>query len=117
MHGAALLYNLALSELRENDDWVAHYHERMHEWAEELDLSAVRSWSLEDFWDTVAHPAHTIQPMAKRFVTEWRELVIAGAGQVQASSTARDLLRERRSEEPTAELQYPMRHSYSVFCL
>src|SRR3546814_13998029 len=85
MHGAALLYNLALSELRENDAWVAHYHERMHEWAEELDLSAVRSWSLEDFWDTVAHPAHTIQPLAQRYVTERRAPGTARPGPMPTS--------------------------------
>jgi len=45
MHGAALLYNLALSELRGRDDWVADYRERIAAWAAELDLSVVRNWT------------------------------------------------------------------------
>lgn len=95
MHGAALLYNLALSELRECDDWIEDYRERLKTWNNELDLSAVRAWSLDDFWKLVDHPAHTIRPAAKRFVTEWRELVLGGTDQVTSTPAARRLVEER----------------------
>ena len=39
MHGATLLYNLALSELRGRDDWAADYRERIAAWAADLDRS------------------------------------------------------------------------------
>ena len=47
-----------------------------------------RNWSLDDFWDAVEHPAHSIRPAAKRFVTQWLELVVEG--------TSRSLPRPRR---------------------
>jgi len=95
MHGAALLYNLALSELRENEDWIEDYHKHIQTWSDELDLSVVRAWSLDDFWKLVEHPAHTIRPAAKRFVTEWREFVLGGTDQVTSTPAARRLVEER----------------------
>ena len=95
MHGAALLYNLALSELRGNEDWIEFYREHLQTWSDELDLSVVQAWSLDDFWKLVEHPAHTIRPAAKRFVTEWRELVLGGKDQVPSTPAARRLVEER----------------------
>ena len=95
MHGAALLYNLALSELRGNEDWIEFYREHLQTWSDELDLSVVQAWSLDDFWKLVEHPAHTIRPAAKRFVTEWRELVLGGTDQVTSTPAARRLVEER----------------------
>ena len=53
MYGAALLYNLALSELRQRNDWIDDYRDRLAAWSDELDPSAVRAWSLDDFWNVV----------------------------------------------------------------
>ena len=78
MHGAALLYNLLLSRLREYPDWIEKYESRLQEWREGLDMSAIRAWSLDAFWQDIDHPAHRIRPAAKHFVTEWLALVRAG---------------------------------------
>lgn len=106
MHGAALLYNLALSELRGRDDWAADYRELIAVWAAELDLSVVRNWSLDDFWDAVEHPAHSIRPAAKRFVTQWLELVIDGATQIASTPAARQLVEERERRLKTSQSRY-----------
>jgi hypothetical protein len=106
MHGAALLYNLALSELRERDDWIDDYRERLQAWSAELNLGAVRSWSLDDFWNVVEHPAHAIHPAAKRFVTEWRELVLVGIEQVISAPAARQLVEERERRLKTSQSRY-----------
>lgn len=106
MHGAALLYNLALSELRVRDDWAADYRERIAAWAAELDLSVVRNWSLDDFWDAVEHPAHSIRPAAKRFVTQWLELVIDGTTQIASAPAARQLVEERERRLKTSQSRY-----------
>jgi hypothetical protein len=106
MNGAALLYNLALSELRANDDWVADYRERLGVWAAELDLSAIRAWSLDDFWNAVEHPTHTIRPATKRFVTQWLDLVIEGATQIDASSAARRIVEDRERRLKTSQSRY-----------
>jgi Family of unknown function (DUF6361) len=106
MHGAALLYNLALSELRSRDDWTADYRERIATWAAELDLSVVRSWSLDDFWHAVEHPAHSIRPAARRFVVQWLELVVEGTPQIALSSAARQLVEERERRLKTSQSRY-----------
>jgi len=106
MHGAALLYNLALSELRGRDDWVADYRERIAAWAAELDLSVVRNWSLDDFWDAVEHPAHSVRPAAKRFVAQWLELVVDGTTQIASAPAARQLVEERERRLKTSQSRY-----------
>lgn len=95
MHGAALLYNLALSELRERDDWVEDYRERIAVWVEELDLSTVRDWSLEEFWVAAKHPDHGINEKAIDFVTQWRDLVLQDAKQIASANPARSLVADR----------------------
>lgn len=106
MLGAALLYNLALSELRQRDDWIDNYRDRLQAWSEELDIGAVRTWSLEDFWNVVEHPAHAITPAAKRFVTAWSELVQAGTKQAISVPAARQLVEERERRLKTSQSRY-----------
>jgi hypothetical protein len=106
MHGAALLYNLALSELRQRDDWIDDYRGRLEAWSQELDTTAVRAWSLDDFWNIVEHPAHGIRPATKRFVTEWRALVLAGTEQVISARAARQLIEMRERRLKTSQSRF-----------
>lgn len=75
-------------------------------WAAELDLSLVRGWSVDDFWGAVEHPAHSIQPAAKRFVMLWLELVIEGANQTASAPAARQLVEERERRLKTSQSRY-----------
>lgn len=106
MHGAALLYNLSLSELRQQDDWVDDYNSQLQEWSKDLDIAAVQSWSLDDFWGAVEHPAHGIRPAAKRFVTEWRELVLEVHRDLASSLAARQLVEQRERRLKTNQSRY-----------
>lgn len=106
MHGAALLYNLTLSELRERDDWIADYRERLQRWADELDLAALRTWSLDDFWNAVEHPAHNILPAARRFVGQWRDLVNNGATRIASIPAARQIVEARERRLKTSQSRY-----------
>ena len=106
MHGATLLYNLALSELRGRDDWAADYRERIAAWAADLDRSVVSAWSLDDFWNTVEHPAHSIRPAAKRFVMQWLELVADGATPIASAPAALQLVEERERRLKTSQSRY-----------
>lgn len=106
MHGAALLYNLALSELRGRNDWADDYRERMAAWRDELDLSIVRGWSLDDFWDAVKHPAHNIGAVAKRFVVQWYELVLEHQARMASAPVARQLVEERERRLKTTQSRY-----------
>jgi hypothetical protein len=90
MHGASLLYNLLLSQLREKPEWIERYDKGFADWCTGLDMAAIRAWSLDSFWLVIEHPAHSIRPAAKRFVTQWLALLISGditAGQVTSAAT------------------------------
>ncbi len=106
MHGAALLYNLALSELRAQDNWIADYQERVRAWAADLDFAVIRAWSLDDFWKAVEHPAHSIRPAAKRFVTQWLDLVVDGATAIETSPAARQIVEERERRLKTSQSRF-----------
>lgn len=95
MHGASLLYNLLLSEMRQRADWIKKYQSRLEEWQAGLDMSAIHAWSLDSFWQSVEHSAHRIRPTAKRFVADWLSLVKAGdVGMATGARLVED--RERR---------------------
>lgn len=98
MHGAALLYNLLLSELRENDDWIERYQTALTEWSDELDTKELASWSLDDFWHETRHTGHSVLEPAKRFVTEWVALVRKerGLGRNRDAANGLVMTRERR---------------------
>ena len=109
MHGAALIYNLQLSQLRERDQWIVNYETRLQEWSAEVDLAAVRAWSLDDFWKTVEHPAHNIRLTAKRFVAEWLDFVRDRPSGVSRSLAARRLIEERERRLKTSQSRFSNR--------
>lgn len=98
MHGAALLYNLLLSELRENEDWIDRYQTALTEWSDELDTKELASWSLDNFWHETRHTGHSVLDPAKRFVTEWVALVRkeGGLGRNRDAANGLVMTRERR---------------------
>lgn len=109
MHGASLLYNLLLSELREKPDWIEEYQSRLQEWREGLDMPAIRAWSLDTFWQAIDHPAHRIRPAAKRFVTEWLALVRSGdVGEGRLTAAAR-MVQERERRLKTSQSRFANR--------
>ena len=104
MHGASLLYNLALSELRNKEDWVQQYRAKLEAWSEDCDAVAVEAWSLDEFWTIIEHPAHRVSSQAARFVIEWRELLIEGSA--FDSSQARDLVKRREIQLKGSHSRY-----------
>jgi hypothetical protein len=109
MHGASLLYNLLLSELREKPDWIDEYQSRLQEWREGLDMPAIRAWSLDTFWQVIDHPAHRIRPAAMRFVTEWLALVQSGdVGKGRLTPAAR-MVQDRERRLKTSQSRFANR--------
>ena len=98
MHGASLHYNLMLSELRGNADWVEHYEGQLARWRQCFDAVRLRNWSLDDFWDETRHPAHRVLETTQRFVSEWVELLQAtrGLGGDRRKADAMVAIREQR---------------------
>jgi hypothetical protein len=98
IHGASLLYNLLLSQMREKSEWIERYESRLADWRAGLDMPAIRAWSLDAFWQVIEHPAHSIRPAAKRFVSDWLALLTSdGIGDGHLTPAARLVQdRERR---------------------
>ena len=109
MHGAALLYNLLLSKLRENPDWIEKYESRLQEWRDGLDMSAIRVWSLDAFWKDIDHPAHRVRLPAKRFVTEWVALVRAGDVGEGSLTPAAHMVQNRERRLKTSQSRFSNR--------
>ena len=97
MHSASLLYNLMLSELRQNEEWIEKYRDALAKWAKEMDRHVIASWSLDDFWQQIEHENHRVRRPARLFVSRWLELIRQGAERVIDLTEARDLVETRES--------------------
>lgn len=113
MHGAALLYNLLLAELRVSDELVAHYRGRLEEWAARLEQmrSDVAAWDLLAFWSLVMGAGARVHPYSRSFVESWVGLVRAvdNALLLADRDDARRLIgeRERQLKRTQARLGNP----------
>lgn len=102
MHGAALLYNLMLSEISGRKEAEAEYSERLGAWGAEVsegraDLDAW--WAERDrFWRLAAAARGAPIPMpARNFVEQWAGWLLAqhGVPEPAMSKAMRDLVRQR----------------------
>ncbi len=109
IHGASLLYNLQLAELRAREDWIELYRGRLAQWAAELDDQRLAAWSLGDFWDEVSHPTHTVRPALLHFVQDWVALARKGASDLPDSEAARALVRERERRLKASQSRFANR--------
>lgn len=106
MHGAALLYNLLLSEVQINesarDENTANYREWLGDWAAELEdrMPTLRDWIRDEFWRLVRAQRSTVGPQTQRFVDAWLRLVIdeGGPASVADHEAARRLVRDRERQ-------------------
>lgn len=106
IHGASLLYNLQLAELRQNEEWIERYRGRMAQWVAELDEGRLAAWSLTEFWRDIVHPTHSVRPALVRFVQDWVTLVRADAAGLSASPEARALVRDRERRLKTSQSRF-----------
>jgi Family of unknown function (DUF6361) len=102
-NGAALLYNLMLTEAYdavapEPKAWATSYVDELEVWADEADAVGVRDWckSLEPFWTALAVPGVQITTTTRQFVNEFAAIVRdAGPAGVGTDKRARVLVRNR----------------------
>ncbi|MFC4352296.1 DUF6361 family protein [Fodinicurvata halophila] len=95
MHGAALLYGLQICELLERDDWLEKHSEALHQWTTELELGALRHWSLDKLRGSDFHDFHAIKPKVRNFVAEWKTRVVETQGNLANDPKARELIKKR----------------------
>jgi Family of unknown function (DUF6361) len=98
MHGAALLYNLILSEQAERADGITKYRKEFAQWAQVLALRmrAFEGWKRQRFWELVRQANPRISPRTIEFIDKWWDLALAGdAAALRENLNARALIRER----------------------
>lgn len=113
MHGAALLYNLMLSEERENEDWVDSYSNRLVDWASVITSGGkdIRRWqkNVYELWRGEALNDANVSRSTSSFVEDWCSLVASTAHPESLSSNdyAKKLIegRERQVKRSRARLK------------
>lgn len=102
MHGAALLYNLMLAELRGKDEWRQLYREQFEEWALKIDASrdSLASWDRRQYWSRMQQFNPRLPFPAQAFSERWIGVVLASASaaKLASSSTGRKLIEERERQ-------------------
>lgn len=101
MQGAALLYNLMLSELRRREDWIERYRGKLDTWADDVEAlgSALEHWELDGVWRVVADQGRSPSYPTRDFVERWvGHLKGDGPRAITADdSEARTLVRDRET--------------------
>ena len=96
MHGAAIVYNLALADLADKDELNAEHRERLVVWADGLDRRiALHGWSLPRLWELTLSRGHSITPATRRFVESWVALASENPAALADNVTARALVQRR----------------------
>ena len=101
MQGAALLYNLMLSELRKRDEWQEKYRLSLTHWSGEvLEIgSALKDWKLDKVWEVVRIQRGSLSYPTQRFVECWVEnMKRAGPEDIADNENARTLVTDRENE-------------------
>lgn len=73
LHGAALLYNLKLSELAKKEELISKYQEDMKQWHTRIRArqDAWPNWNRTEFWTIAARPGVNVPSLSRKFVDEW----------------------------------------------
>lgn len=96
MHGAALLYNLMLSELRSDEERRLLYEGQLRAWAEELTTEDLSRWDPDELWRFVSEQKARVTPLTRQFVEGWTALVVeAGPGNLGALDDPRALVKHQ----------------------
>jgi hypothetical protein len=96
VEGAALLYNLQLSELGRREERIDEYAHGLKTWGDRhADL--LTGWDLRDFWPLVLGHGHGISEETRRFVQGWLEVAVDAGFSVRGSKQARRLIETREA--------------------
>ena len=109
MHGAALLYNLLLSEGHAGfgfgkEEWIDGFREDLQEWSDRIIArgKGLNSWQadLSRFWEATALAHANVARSTIRFVEDWSRLVASTAHPISllSDSRARDMIEARERE-------------------
>jgi hypothetical protein len=108
IHGAALLYNLMLSEARGIEELEEWYRGQLAAWASDLeDLHRdLMDWERSEFWEIVASEGARVAPPARLFMDAWLDMALVPekAAGIADDEDARRLIRELTLKRGLARL-------------
>lgn len=96
VEGAALLYNLQLSELGEREERVGEYAAQLAEWGEQH-RPLLDGWDLGTFWPLVMGHGHGISGETCRFVQAWLDAALEAGPTIGKLQPARILIEARET--------------------
>lgn len=96
VEGAALLYNLLLSELGEREERVQEYSNSLASWGEQ-NGPLLYGWDLNAFWQLVLGHGHGISEETRRFVRDWLDVAVETGAAVGDSKPARSQIEARET--------------------
>lgn len=98
MHGAALMYNLALTEHSGHQahvDLRAEYRDLVASWQADARQAEVDRWGLDTLWRFIAEQGKSPNERTRTFVQAWQALFREAGRSLVASDAARQLMRQR----------------------
>jgi len=102
VHGAHLLYNVILAELKAWDDRLERFREGWSEWTLLIQSrnEEIRQWDLSDFWTVVGKTNPRVGKPVREFIEGWIELVrsTAAGESLWESNQARELIKMRERQ-------------------
>jgi len=102
MNGASLLYNLMLSEKRNNEEWTSKYQNKISSWVSDIQnqMSQILNWNINEFWRIVFEQNRNIHFMTRRFIENWIDFVRDGQNldRLQENDHARHLITRREAQ-------------------
>jgi hypothetical protein len=109
-NGAAILYNLMLAEIIDDDDRATEIRAASDEWLQRLnaEISDVVAWAgaFTEFWAAVQGRGHEISPRVMTFVEQWVQLLLEHRNAVFDADNARQLVRNREIEKKKANSRF-----------
>lgn len=96
VEGAALLYNLQLSELGEREERINEYANRLAAWGGHYG-PLLNGWDLKAFWPLVLNHGHGISEETRRFVQAWLDAAVETGATVSECKPARKLIEARET--------------------
>lgn len=102
MHGSALIYNLMLSELLENEESVERYKSDLDDWAASMkkDRAQLARWDREAFWQLVLAENPRVTLPARGFINNWLDIALSSPdpASLRDSTVARNLVANRERD-------------------
>ena len=109
-HGAAILYNLMLAEILDNEELVSTHRDSAQEWSDQFrsNRSEVARWinDIAAFWVLVRDQGHEISGRTEDFVEQWAAVATEYGGQVFTTKEPRRLIKAREIDKKKANSRF-----------